>query len=340
MKIALAAVLAAGILACAPAALADDSAADLRVGQAGTLVNGDVVQTWTISSLRRSGDSIPRAIDGTLWEATATNTAVAGSVIPIIPNFNARAGGDNYRVLFGVATTQGINPATLAQGEKSSGKLYFDIPDGVTPDRVVFNDGEADRLVWINAPEPVVSGPPSVQSAAPLSTKPAGSPTPAQPAQTPSAAGAPATSSTPAATGQGTPAATSQGTPAATSQGTPATAGTPSASTPAASPAPTSQGTPATAGTPSAAPAAPAASQPAPAGAPSAATSQGTPATPTASPGATSSTGTPAEPASAAAGAPANAAGTASTQPSPAAAPTTVIPTPTQAATSAGTPAG
>ena len=331
MKIALAAVLAAGSLACAPAALADDSAADLRVGQAGTLVNGEVVQTWTISSLRRSGDSIPRAIDGTLWEATATNTAVAGSVIPIIPNFNARAGGDNYRVLFGVATTQGINPATLAQGEKSSGKLYFDIPDGVTPDRVVFNDGEADRLVWLNAPEPVVSGPPSVQSAAPLSAKPAGSPTPAQPAQTPSAAAAPATS--------GTPAATSQGTPAATSQGTPATAGTPSASTPAASPAPTSQGTPATAGTPSAAPAAPAASQPAPAGAPPAATSQGTPATPTASPGASGSTGTPADPAAAAAGAPANAAGTASTQPSPAAAPTTVIPTPTQAATSAGTAA-
>ena len=310
MKIALAAVLAAGALAAAPSALADDSAPDLRVGQAGTLVNGDVVQTWTISGLRKSGDVIPREIAGTLWEATATNTAVAGSVIPIIPNFNARAGVDNYRVLFGVATAQGINPATLAQGEKSSGKLYFDVT-GPNPDRVVFNDGEADLLVWINAPEPV-AGPPSVQSATPQPTKPAGSPTTAKPAQTPAtpAASAPATSDTPAATSQGTPAATSQGTPAAA--GTPATSpAAPAASAPATSdtPAATSQGTPA-------------------------ATSQGTPAAgdtpaaPTASPGATSA-GTPA----------AAPAGTPAPQSSPAA-PTTVSPSPTPAATSAGTPAG
>ena len=42
MKIALAALAAVGALACAPVAAADDSAADLRIGQAGTLVNGDV----------------------------------------------------------------------------------------------------------------------------------------------------------------------------------------------------------------------------------------------------------------------------------------------------------
>lgn len=93
MKIALAVTLAAGVLACAPVALADDAASDLRIGQAGTLVNGDVVQTWTISGLRKSGDIIPAQVAGTLWEATATNTAVAGTVIPIIPAFNARASG-------------------------------------------------------------------------------------------------------------------------------------------------------------------------------------------------------------------------------------------------------
>ena len=269
MKIALAAVLAAGALAAAPSALADDSAPDLRVGQAGTLVNGDVVQTWTISGLRKSGDVIPREIAGTLWEATATNTAVAGSVIPIIPNFNARAGVDNYRVLFGVATAQGINPATLAQGEKSSGKLYFDVT-GPNPDRVVFNDGEADLLVWINAPAPV-AGPPSVQSATPQPTKPAGSPTTAKPAQTPAtpAASAPATSDTPAATSQGTPAATSQGTPAAgdTPAAPTASPGATSAGTPAAAPA----GTPA----PQSSPAAPTTVSPSPT---PAATSAGTPA--------------------------------------------------------------
>lgn len=160
MKIALAVALAAGVMASAPVALADDSAPDLRIGQAGTLVNGDVVQTWTISGLRKSNDVIPAQVAGTLWEATATNTAVAGTVIPIIPAFNARAGGTNYRVLFTVATAQGINPATLMQGEKSTGKIYFDIEDGTVPDRIVFNDGQQDRLVWVNAPEPATAAPP------------------------------------------------------------------------------------------------------------------------------------------------------------------------------------
>ena len=258
MKIALAAAaVAAGALAAAPAAWADESP-DLRIGQAGTLVNGDVVQTWTISGLRPSGDAIPAEIAGSLWEATATNAAVAGSVIPVIPNFNARGGGDNYRVLFGVATAQGVNPSTLAQGEKASGKIYFDVT-GATPDRIVYNDGEADLLVWVNAPEPV-SGPPSDRSVIPQT--PAAAPRAAAPAQNPAGTSQGTPAGAPAATSQGTPAATSQGTPAgtpaATSQGTPA--GTPAATsqgTPAGTPAPaaagtpaaTSQGTPAAAGT-------------------------------------------------------------------------------------------
>ena len=41
-------------------------------------------------------------------------------------NLNARArNGDTYRVLFTVATPQGVNPSTLAQGEKTTGKIYF-----------------------------------------------------------------------------------------------------------------------------------------------------------------------------------------------------------------------
>ena len=234
MKIALAAAaVAAGALAAAPAAWADESP-DLRIGQAGTLVNGDVVQTWTISGLRPSGDAIPAEIAGSLWEATATNAAVAGSVIPVIPNFNARGGGDNYRVLFGVATAQGVNPSTLAQGEKASGKIYFDVT-GATPDRIVYNDGEADLLVWVNAPEPV-SGPPSDRSVIPQT--PAAAPRAAAPAQNPAGTSQGTPAGAPAATSQGTPAATSQGTPAGTPA--PAAAGTPAA---------TSQGTPAAAGT-------------------------------------------------------------------------------------------
>jgi len=276
MRIALAVALAAGVLASAPVALADDSAPDLRIGQAGTLVNGDVVQTWTISGLRKSGDVIPAQVAGTLWEATATNTAVAGTVIPIIPAFNARAGGANYRVLFAVPTAQGINPSTLTQGEKSTGKIYFDIDAGTVPDHIVFNDGQADRLVWVNAPEPATAPP-----AAPQSTNPAGPPrsTPAAPA-TASPAGTPAATSpsTPAATSQGTPvtpgAATPAGTPAATSAGTPATSqDTPAAPT---AGAPTGATPPPVPSAPAAAAGTPAASS---AGTP--ATSQGTPAAPT-----------------------------------------------------------
>ena len=185
MKIALAAALAAGVVASAPVALADDSAPDLRIGQAGTLVNGDVVQTWTISGLRESADIIPAPVAGTLWEATATSTAVAGTVIPVIPAFNARAGGANYRVLFAAATAQGINPSTLMQGEKATGKIYFDIDAGTVPDQVVFNDGQADRLVWVNVPEPAAVPPFTPQStnpAGPQGTTPAAPPAGAAPA--------------------------------------------------------------------------------------------------------------------------------------------------------------
>ena len=296
MKIALAAALAAGVVASAPVALADDSAPDLRIGQAGTLVNGDVVQTWTISGLRKSGDVIPAQVAGTLWEATATSTAVAGTVIPVIPAFNARAGGANYRVLFAAATAQGINPSTLMQGEKATGKIYFDIDAGTVPDQVVFNDGQADRLVWVNVPEPA-----AVPPFTPQSTNPAG-PQRTTPAAPPAAAGTPPAPSAgaPAATSQGTPAAPSAGTPAATSQGTPATsqgtpaappAGTPAA--PSAGPPPaTSQGPPAGASPPSSS-AAPAPAAGTSAGTP--ANSQGTPA----APGPTGSTApsTPAAPA-------------------------------------------
>ena len=45
---------------------------------------------------------------------------------PIVSDLNARArNGDTYRTLFLVATPQGVNPAALAQGQQTSGKIYF-----------------------------------------------------------------------------------------------------------------------------------------------------------------------------------------------------------------------
>ncbi|MGE0216297.1 DUF1942 domain-containing protein, partial [Mycolicibacterium sp.] len=107
----------AGMPFATPFAMADDAVAVVTLGQPGELTNGAVVQRWTITGLEPSTDTIPYPVNGTLWEATATDEAVAGAVTPIISNLNARAAnGDTYRVLFGVATPQGVNPSTLAQG--------------------------------------------------------------------------------------------------------------------------------------------------------------------------------------------------------------------------------
>ena len=131
-------------LAGAPIAAAD---ADMQyLGEQGELVNGDVVQGWTVSGLKPSTDTIPYPVAGTLWEATATDEAISGNVIPIVANLNARAeSGQTYRVLFGVATAQGVNPATLAEGESTTGKVYFDVT-GDAPDSVVYNAGGTDTI--------------------------------------------------------------------------------------------------------------------------------------------------------------------------------------------------
>ena len=147
-----AAVAAAGSVGIigAPIASADD--ATTTIGSQAKLMDGNVVQGWTITDLKTSTDPIPYPVAGTLWEATATDEAIQGSATPIVSNLNARAkSGQTYRVLFGVATPQGVNPATLAQGEKTTGKVYFDVT-GDTPDSVVYNAGGQDLVVWLQAP--------------------------------------------------------------------------------------------------------------------------------------------------------------------------------------------
>jgi hypothetical protein len=242
-----AAVAAAGSIGFvigAPAAVAD--ATTQTLGSQGKLVDsaGNVVQGWTISNLTPSSDVIPHPVYGTLWEATATDEAVQGGVTPIVSNLNARArSGETYRVLFGAATPQGINPATLAPGEKTSGKVYFDVT-GDTPDSVVYNAGGQDLLVWVQAPASSQGGTkwtpaPRSGSGSGTSTAPA-----ATTSTTPSTAATPGAAAPAAA--EGVPgAAATEGVPGAPlptgSQGTPLPAGTPSVA-----PVPAgSQGTPA-----------------------------------------------------------------------------------------------
>lgn len=144
-------VAAAIGVAAAPLASADDVEVQ-SLGQAAVLTDGNVVQHWTVTGLKPSTDSIPYWPVGALWEATATDEAVAGGATPIVSNLNARANnGDTYRVLFGVATPQGVNPSTLAPGQKTTGKVYFDVT-GATPDSVVYNAGGNDLLLWVQPP--------------------------------------------------------------------------------------------------------------------------------------------------------------------------------------------
>ncbi|MCH9730616.1 MAG: MPT63 family protein, partial [Actinomycetia bacterium] len=43
------------------------------------------------SHLQPSTDAIPYAVQGQLWEATASDTSIQGDAVPIVSNFNARA---------------------------------------------------------------------------------------------------------------------------------------------------------------------------------------------------------------------------------------------------------
>lgn len=280
-----------------PSAAADESVIH-TLGTAAPLVNGDVVQAWTIADLKPSRDTIPYPVAGTLWEATATDVAVQGGVQPVVSNLNARArSGQTYRVLFGVATPQGVNPAALSQGQQTSGKVYFDVT-GDVPDSVVYNAGGPDLAVWVQAP-PVSPRPAASRSGASSSSS-AGTasgtvpPAPLAPAPGPAPAITPTSQGTPTDPGSvGTPVAPgSAGTPVPGTAGTPVapqSQGTPvpgSAGTPA---PPTSVGTPATEATPSVTAPAPTAAP-----APPAASSAGAPAvgspTPTGQPAVVPST--------------------------------------------------
>ncbi|WP_197375870.1 MPT63 family protein [Mycolicibacterium baixiangningiae] len=296
-------VATAGAVIAAPIAGAETGVpagpAVHEIGQQADLVNGAVVQGWTVTDLKTSTDTIPYAVRGTLWEATATDEAVQGAAIPIVSNFNARAkNGETYRALWQVATPQGVNPATLGQGQETTGKLYFDVT-GAQPDSVVYNDGGQDLLLWVqpapsstpssprsssspsgsatsSAPQAAEATPPvaaeAVEPVEPVEPGAPGAPAPASAELVPAPAASagtplPATSAgTPLpATSAGTPLpATSAGTPLPVgAQGTPVPAG--SQGTPALAPAPAAPAAPAPAPAAPAVPAAPAAPAPQPA---------------------------------------------------------------------------
>lgn len=115
--------------------------------------DNDVIIDYTVSDLRPSSDDVgtfPRF--GHLWAAHLTVAAVRGTATPVLPFFNARVtagrqAGRQYRILFQADGAESIDPGPIPQGEKSSGKIYFDC-NGAAPAVVVYNDGAQDLLTW------------------------------------------------------------------------------------------------------------------------------------------------------------------------------------------------
>ena len=132
---------------------------------------GLMVTAYTVSKLAPSSDVIPYRPMGKLYEATVTVEADRGTITPVLPPFMARtATGQNYPALVGVAAPLGVSPMSLMQGQRSTGKLYFDVT-GQAPNSVAYNDGMADLMLWVgsgNTAPPPAAAPPAPAAPAPV----------------------------------------------------------------------------------------------------------------------------------------------------------------------------
>jgi Domain of unknown function (DUF1942) len=149
------AIAAAGIAAVSLFGAAAASAAPTiteGLGTPETLVDGPLVTAYTVSNLEPATVTIPGYTPkGKLWQADVHVQADSGLVTPVVSNFNARAGDQNYRVISTKATPNGVSPAPITQGASTTGKVYFDVT-GAAPTGVVYNDGTQDVLVWEGSP--------------------------------------------------------------------------------------------------------------------------------------------------------------------------------------------
>ncbi|ALM15243.1 immunogenic protein MPT63 [Mycobacteroides abscessus] len=120
-----------------------------RFGAAQQLADAGGSQEWTVTGLKKSAAVLPGyAPAGQLWEASATVRAERGTITPLIPNLAAHAMGGHYPVLWQVATDQGLPATTLAEGQSSSGTIYFDVT-GPDPVAVVYTVGAgAPAMMW------------------------------------------------------------------------------------------------------------------------------------------------------------------------------------------------
>ena len=110
----------AAVLAVCSAGIASAEPTVAQFGAAQELNDGGVTIAYAIDEFEPSDDTVDFAVQGELWEADITVKAVQGTVIPVIPFFNARsADGQNYRVLYQVVGEESVRGATLSQGAEA-----------------------------------------------------------------------------------------------------------------------------------------------------------------------------------------------------------------------------
>jgi hypothetical protein len=148
------ATITAALIASATALAAPASAREHSHHQFGSTqqlvdAGGAIVQEWAVTDLQKSTATLPGYTPrGQLWEASATVRASSGTVTPIIPNLYAvTADGQRNPVLWQIASPQGLPATTLAQGQTSSGKVYFDAV-AADPMAVIYDNGTGTTLMW------------------------------------------------------------------------------------------------------------------------------------------------------------------------------------------------
>ena len=130
----------AGILAAIPA-YADPEV--LSFGQGAEIPSPGGAINYTVSNLQPSGHN-----DG-VWYSDVTATGVSGSPTPNIADFNARAVNSSTFAVMKGNETDGLPDQPIAPNTQTTGRLYFNVRGGTSPDSVVYRDaGGTDKVVW------------------------------------------------------------------------------------------------------------------------------------------------------------------------------------------------
>jgi hypothetical protein len=133
-------IATAGILA-ATTAFADPEV--VPFGQQAEIPSPGGAINYTVGNLQPSGHN-----DG-VWFSDVTAQAVSGSPTPNIADFNARAVNSSTFAVMKGNETDGLPNGPLAVGTQATGKLYFNVRNGTSPDSVVYRDaGGTDKVVW------------------------------------------------------------------------------------------------------------------------------------------------------------------------------------------------